>query len=148
MAVVEKHHVLGLVIWLAILDLVLLALAGYCFDKLVDGALAGVNGATYSLIIVSLVAGLLLVAAIIAGGSHFHHYSSGSVGSASTTALIAWVVMLLAFGFACKQIDLGGTASRTQALEAFVFILTFFETIYVLILYGGLFNPKFGVGYS
>lgn len=148
MAAIEKNHILGLVVWLAVLDLILLALAGYCLDKLFDGALPGQNGATFTLIVLSLVAGMLLVAAIISGVTHFHHYNSGSVGSASTTALIAWVAMLLAFGLACKQIDLGGTGSKTQALEAFVFITTIFTTIYVLILHGGLFHPKLGVGYN
>lgn len=144
---VEKNHLLGLLGVLLLLDLITVGLAGYCMDKLIDGTLNGTNGATLLLVIVTLIGCGALVAAIVAGLLHFRHYNSGSVGSASATALIAWVIMILAFGFACKHIDLGQTGSRTRALEALVFILAFFETLYVLVLHAGLFNSKVGVGY-
>jgi hypothetical protein len=144
---VEKHHLLGFAIFLAILDIIVIGLAGNIMDRLFNGNAPGVNGVTFTFVIITLVAAMLTVAAIISGVTHSHHYSSGSVGSAYTTALIAWVATLLAFGFACKEIDMGNTGSREKALEAFVFILAFFETLYVFLLHAGLFNNKFGVGY-
>ncbi|CAM6119994.1 unnamed protein product [Calypogeia fissa] len=145
---VGKRLLLWLIIWLALMDLILLAVAGDGFDKYVDGTLEGFNDATFTVLILALVSGLVLVSAILAGLSHVHHYNPGSVGSATTTALIAWALMMLTFGVACKEIDIGGTKSLVQAVEAFVFLLTLFETIYVGIIFGGLFHPSLGVGYT
>lgn len=144
---VEKHHLLGFNLFLALLDLIVIALAGYVIDKSYDGGVRGANGVSFDFAMISLIAGMFVLAQIFSGISHYKHFSSGSVGSASTTALLAWLFTLLAFGWACKEIDVGHTGSREQALEAFVFILAFFETIYVLLLHAGLVNDKWGVGY-
>ncbi|CAM6125830.1 unnamed protein product [Calypogeia fissa] len=72
------------------------------FNRMIVGALDMVNLATYMFVIVSLMAGLLLMAAVIGGLFHTRYYNSGSLGGASTTALTAWVVMVLAFGLACR----------------------------------------------
>jgi hypothetical protein len=137
-----------LVIWLLILDLCLLGVAADAFNRFIDGTLTGANGMTQFVVLFALIEGTFLAAACVVGLSHAFHYNSGSVGPAFATSVIAWGVDILALGFACKEINIGGQGPREKAIESLIIILAFFETIYMLLLLGGLHNSSLGAGYG
>lgn len=69
-----------------------------------------------------------------------------SLAAAAATALIAWLLTLLAMGVACKEIHIGyGRNKRLKTLEAFMIILSLFELLYLLALHaGGMTGEGFG----
>ncbi|XP_024031042.1 membrane protein PM19L [Morus notabilis] len=84
----------------------------------------------------------------LAGGNHIRAWRNDSLAAAAALSLIAWAITALAFGFACKQINIGGHRGwRLRVLEAFVIILTFTQLMYVLLLHAGTFSSKYGPGY-
>ncbi|EXC58967.1 hypothetical protein L484_000734 [Morus notabilis] len=81
-------------------------------------------------------------------GNHIRAWRNDSLAAAAALSLIAWAITALAFGFACKQINIGGHRGwRLRVLEAFVIILTFTQLMYVLLLHAGTFSSKYGPGY-
>ncbi|OAE35560.1 hypothetical protein AXG93_1452s1000 [Marchantia polymorpha subsp. ruderalis] len=147
MAKFEKNHLLGLLVLIVLIDFIVLAIAGWGLDEHIDGTFNVGNGASFYLIMLTLVAGMVVLASAAAGLLHFKHFRGETLSGASSLSLLAWFLMLLAFGVACKAIDLGGEKSKMKALEAFVLILTFFQTAYVAVLHAGIFNSNYGLGY-
>ncbi|CAM6099778.1 unnamed protein product [Calypogeia fissa] len=145
---VGRFGVAALLLWLLVLDLVLLGVAADSWNRIIGGNTTGANGITPYVVLLALIEGTFLGAAIVVGLSHAYHYTPGSVGSAFATSVIAWGVDILALGFAAKEINIGGQGSRAKVIESFIIVIGFFETIYMLILLGGLHHQKLGVGYS
>ncbi|XP_042483759.1 membrane protein PM19L-like [Macadamia integrifolia] len=108
----------------------------------------GGNSATMFFLIFAILANIIGVASKFAGGSHIRLWRNESLASAASSALVAWAITALAFGFACKEIDIGGYRRwRLKVLEAFIIILTFTQLLYLLLVHAGIFSSKFGPGY-
>ncbi|KAL2629503.1 hypothetical protein R1flu_014189 [Riccia fluitans] len=149
MAKFDRVHLLGLLVVILFLDFIVLAIAGWGLDEHIDGTFLGKgNGASFYLIMFSLTAGMVTLASIAAGFLHLKLFRVETLSGASTLALLSWLLVFLTFGIACKAIDLGNEKSKMKALEAFVIILTFFQTAYVAVLHAGIFNSECGLGYS
>ncbi|CAH9137306.1 unnamed protein product [Cuscuta epithymum] len=96
----------------------------------------------------SILAAVLGIISKLMGGNHLRVWRNDSLGPAGSTAIVAWAVTALAFGLACKQINIGGWRGwRLRVLEAFVIILAFTQLLYVLMIHAGWFSSRYGPGY-
>lgn len=135
-----------------IMYFIVLGFASWCLNHFINGQTNhpsfGGNGATTFFLNFAILAAVLGIASKFAGGNHIRAWRNDSLGAAAASALIAWAITTLAFGFACKQINIGGHRGwRLRVLEAFVIILTFTQLVYVLMLHAGMFSSKYGPGY-
>ncbi|KAH6770268.1 AWPM-19-like family protein [Perilla frutescens var. hirtella] len=124
---------------------ILLAFASWCLNKYLNAQTnhpsMGGNGATGHFLTFTILAAVLGIVSKIAGGNHLRAWRNHSLASASASSTVAWAVTLLAFGLACKEINVGGWRGwRLRVVEAFVIILAFTKTIYVLLLHSGFFG--------
>ncbi|KAJ7558908.1 hypothetical protein O6H91_04G061500 [Diphasiastrum complanatum] len=102
---------------------VLLALAGWALNEMLDNKLHGGNAATLYLIVFSLIAGVVGVASVVLGFLSLSG-TPETKAVAVTSGLVAWVLSLLALGLAAKQIHIGKVHNkRLRALEAFAIIV-------------------------
>ncbi|XP_024380235.1 membrane protein PM19L isoform X1 [Physcomitrium patens] len=78
--------------------------------------------------LLSCVVGL---ASVLAGVSHAAALSSNSLAVATTISLLAWLLDLLAMGFAAKEIDVSGglRPRRLKILEVFVIVVAILELL-------------------
>ncbi|KAK8934677.1 hypothetical protein KSP39_PZI014542 [Platanthera zijinensis] len=142
MATVGKNLFAPLLFLNLAMYIVVVGFASWCLDHFITGDTnpgVGGNGATFFFVIISILAGVVGVASLLAGAHHVHASRNESLGSAASSAVIAWAITALAFGLACKEIDLGGERGwRLKTLEAFVIILTFTQLLYVWAIHVGL----------
>lgn len=108
----------------------------------------GGNGATGHFLTFAILASVLGIVSKVAGGQHLRAWRSDSLAAASSSSIMAWAVTALAFGLACKEINVGGWRGwRLRVVEAFVIILAFTQLIYVLLLHAGFVRRDYGPGY-
>ncbi|ERN15837.1 hypothetical protein AMTRI_Chr07g25800 [Amborella trichopoda] len=131
---------------------IVVGFASWNLNKFVNGqtnfpGVAG-NGATLYFLIFSILAGVVGVASKLLGANHVRAWRSDTLAATASSAVVAWAITALAFGFACKEIDVGGHRGwRLKVLEAFIITLTFTQFLYVLLLHAGLISSKYGPGY-
>ncbi|KAF7150350.1 hypothetical protein RHSIM_Rhsim02G0047900 [Rhododendron simsii] len=108
----------------------------------------GGNPATGYFLTFAILAAVLGIVSKFAGGTHIRAWRNDSLAAAGATALVAWAVTVLAFGFACKEITLKGHRGwRLKVLEAFIIILTLTELLYLLLIHAGMISSRHGPGY-
>lgn len=119
-------------------------LAGWALNRNFDAANgqgegAVGNGVTQNFFLpIALIACMVGLASVLAGVHHMRLFRSDSLAAAAATSLIAWLLVLLAMGLACKQIHTGGNRPRRlKVVEAFIIILALFELLYLLALHAG-----------
>lgn len=127
-----------------LLYLVAAILAGWALNRNFDaqrgqGEGAVGNNVTQNFFLpVTLIACMVGLASTLAGSHHMRLFRSDSLAAAAATSLIAWLLVLLAMGLACKQIHTGGNRpKRLKVVEAFMIILALFELLYLLSLHAG-----------
>lgn len=122
-----------------ILYVVIVGFASWCLARFIDGdngTELGGNSATFYFVVFSILAGVVGVASKLAGGNHVRASKNHSLGTATSTAIVAWAITALAFGLACKEIDIGGYRGwRLKTLEALIIIVTFTQLLYIMILH-------------
>lgn len=126
------------------LYLIAACLAGWALNRNFDAQIGqgegGVgNGVTQNFFLpITLIACMVGLASCLAGVHHMRLFRSDSLAAAAATSLIAWLLVLLAMGLACKQIHTGGNRPRRlKVVEAFIIILALFELLYLLSLHLG-----------
>ncbi|MCO5573716.1 hypothetical protein L7F22_027490 [Adiantum nelumboides] len=146
---VGKGIAAPLLILTLLMYLIILCIACWAFNRILDSnTLTGANLATYPFVLMSLIAGVVGVASALSGLHHLNAWRGESGAAAGASALIAWLLTLLAFGLACKEIHTSRyRGARLKTLEAFVILATFFQLLYLAILHAGLLNRKYGPGY-
>ncbi|KAH7293433.1 hypothetical protein KP509_28G025700 [Ceratopteris richardii] len=124
--------------------LIVLGIAGWAFNRILDtGGIAGANSATFPFVLLSLIAGVVGVASSLTGIHHMKAWRTDSGSSAAASALIAWLLTLLAFGLACKEIHTSRfRGSRLKTLEAFVIIVSASQLVYLLLLHASLLSKR------
>ncbi|KAG8369769.1 hypothetical protein BUALT_Bualt14G0048100 [Buddleja alternifolia] len=132
---------------------IVLGFASWCLNRYINGQTGhpsmGGNGATGHFLTFSILAAVLGIVSKIAGGSHLRAWRNDSLAAAGSSSIIAWAVTALAFGLACKEINIGGWRGwRLRVLEAFVIILGVTQLLYVLLLHAGIFSSRYGPGYG
>ncbi|XVF62767.1 hypothetical protein PTKIN_Ptkin09bG0035000 [Pterospermum kingtungense] len=152
MATVGRNVAAPLLFLNLIMYFIVLGFASWCINRLIDGQTAhpsmGGNGATTFFLIFSILAAVVGIVSKFAGGHHIRSWRSDSLAEAGSSSLIAWALTALAFGFACKHINIGGWRGwRLKIVEAFIIILTFTQLLYVLLLHAGKFSSRYGPGY-
>ncbi|CAI9771214.1 unnamed protein product [Fraxinus pennsylvanica] len=135
-----------------IMYLIVLGFASWCMNRYINGQTNhpsfGGNGATMIFLVFALLASVLGIVSKIAGGNHLRVWRNDSLAAAGSSSLVAWAVTALAFGLACKEINIGGWRGwRLRVLEAFIIILGFTQLLYVLLLHAGFFSSRYGPGY-
>ncbi|KAL9161953.1 hypothetical protein ABFS82_07G055200 [Erythranthe guttata] len=135
-----------------IMYFIVLGFSSWCLNRYINGQTAhpsmGGNGATGHFLTFSILAAVLGIVSKVAGGQHLRVWRSDSLAAACSSAIVAWAVTALAFGLACKEINVGGWRGwRLRMVEAFVIILAFTQLLYVLMLHAGLVNRAYGPGY-
>ncbi|KAH7315997.1 hypothetical protein KP509_21G073600 [Ceratopteris richardii] len=144
--------------------MIVLGISGWALNRIMDlspGAGGNVGGtaafatgfgnrATLFLVIFSLIAGVTGVASTIAGLVHSGLWRSDSLATAAATALISWLLTLLAFGLACKEIHTSGRDRKLITLESFLIILAATQLLYLIILHSimGMMASSQGPGYT
>jgi Mn2+/Fe2+ NRAMP family transporter len=124
-------------------SIIILGLAGYYLDKYISnpGALTGAgfggNGATLFLVIFSIIAAMLAIAAYLACLHHLRVWTAESGAAASAVSWVAWLLLIVAFCLAWKEIHIGHRGTKLKVLEAFVIILTVTHFIYTIVLHIG-----------
>eukprot|EP00252_Welwitschia_mirabilis_P018700 TRINITY_DN4169_c0_g1_i3.p1 TRINITY_DN4169_c0_g1~~TRINITY_DN4169_c0_g1_i3.p1 ORF type:complete len:182 (+),score=3.75 TRINITY_DN4169_c0_g1_i3:94-639(+) len=119
------------------------AIAGSVLNEAIDntyreGFVAAVgNEATRFFVMFALIAGVMGCASCVVGVNHVKVWTSQSSIATTVSSVTAWSLTLLAMGFACKEIHLGGRNSRLRALEAMVIILSGTKLLYMGIIYLG-----------
>ncbi|KAG0609466.1 hypothetical protein M758_8G186300 [Ceratodon purpureus] len=126
------------------LYLIAAILAGWALNRNFDAGIGrgegGVgNNVTQNFFLpITLIACMVGLASCLAGVHHMRLFRSDSLAAAAATSLIAWLLVLLAMGLACKQIHTGGNRPRRlKVVEAFMIILALFELLYLLSLHLG-----------
>eukprot|EP00250_Pteridium_aquilinum_P029074 c38430_g1_i1 orf=91-525(-) len=117
---------------------IVLSIAGYSLDILMMNTvgLYG-NPATPNFVLFSLLAGAIGLASIIAARHLIKDWSTENISAIISTALMAWLLLLVAFGLACKEISIGHTDTNLKFMEAFVITLTATNALYLLVLFNG-----------
>ncbi|XP_072999884.1 membrane protein PM19L-like [Typha latifolia] len=95
------------------------------------------NMATGFFVIFAVIAGAIGTAAAIAGFNHIRFWNYDSLQPAAASALIAWILTLVAMGLACKEINLGGRNAKLRTMESFMIILSATQFVYILAIHGG-----------
>ncbi|KAK2643785.1 hypothetical protein Ddye_018980 [Dipteronia dyeriana] len=131
---------------------IVLGFASWCLNKYINGQTHhpsfGGNGATMFFLTFSMMAAVVGVTSKFAGGNHIRAWRNDSLAAAGAASIVAWALTVLAFGLACKEINIGGWRGwRLKVLEAFIIILTFTELLYLLLLHAGLYSTRYGPGY-
>ncbi|CAM6051863.1 unnamed protein product [Sphagnum compactum] len=122
-------------------------IAGWGINKFMNGDSIG-NSATLYFLQTTLVASMVGLASVFAGIHHVRVWGTDSLSAAHATALIAWLLTLLAMGFACKEIHVcTGLSGTLRALEAFIIILAATELLYLLSLHAGILHASYGPTY-
>jgi hypothetical protein len=126
------------------LYLVAAILAGWALNRNFDAPLGQGEGAVGNVVTqrhflpITLIACMVGLASVLAGVHHMRVFRSDSLAAAAAASLIAWLLVLLAMGLACKQIHTGGNRPRRlKVVEAFIIILALFELLYLLALHAG-----------
>ncbi|KAG6436832.1 hypothetical protein SASPL_101734 [Salvia splendens] len=126
---------------------ILLVFASWCMNRYIDGRTAeartsiGGNGATRHFLTFSVLAAVLGIVSKLVGGNHLRTWRNDNFATSSTTSTGAWAVTALAFGLACKEINVGGWRGwRLRVVEALVIILAFTQFIYVLLLHSAFYR--------
>lgn len=122
--------------------IIILGLAGRVLDRSISGdtgALSGFggNGATPFLVLFSLIAGAVAIASYIMALHHLRVWDAHNGAASQAAAWIAWLLLIIAFCLAWKEIHLGKRGVKLRVLEAFVIMLTVTHFIYTLILHIG-----------
>ncbi|XP_052208094.1 membrane protein PM19L [Diospyros lotus] len=135
-----------------VLYFVVLGFASWCVNRYINGQTShpsfGGNGATGFFLTFSILAAVLGIVSKFAGGNHIRAWRNDSLAAACSSSLVAWAVTALAFGLACKEINVGGWRGwRLKVLEAFVIIVAFTELLYLLLLHAGVYSSRYGPGY-
>ncbi|KAI7747620.1 hypothetical protein M8C21_024615 [Ambrosia artemisiifolia] len=135
-----------------VMYLITLGFASWCLNKLINRETHhpsfGGNGATEFFLEFAILASVLGIVSKFAGGNHLRAWRNDSLAAAGSTSLVAWAVTLLAFGLACKEINVGGHRGwRLRIVEAFIIILTITELLYVMLVHAGLYSSRYGPGY-
>ncbi|KAL8486723.1 hypothetical protein ACS0TY_023426 [Phlomoides rotata] len=108
----------------------------------------GGNGATGIFLMFAILAAVLGIVSKIAGGNHLRSWRNDSLAAAGSSSIVAWAVTALAFGLACKQINIGGWRGwRLRVLEGFTIVLAFTQLLYVMLIHAGFFSSRYGPGY-
>lgn len=93
------------------------------------------NAATGFFVVFALIAAVVGAASALAGVHHIQAWNHESLPSASSSAVIAWTLTLLAMGLACKEIHLEGRNAHLRTMEAFLIILSATQFIYILAIH-------------
>ncbi|XVF66375.1 hypothetical protein PTKIN_Ptkin10aG0030800 [Pterospermum kingtungense] len=152
MATVGRNIAAPLLFLNLIMYFIVLGFASWCINRYINGQTyhpsMGGNGATGFFLTFAIVAAVVGIVSKFVGGHHIRSWRSDSLAEAGSSSLIAWALTALAFGFACKHINIGGWRGwRLRILEAFIIILTFTQLLYVLLIHAGVFNSRYGPGY-
>ncbi|GLT42074.1 hypothetical protein SLA2020_160950 [Shorea laevis] len=131
---------------------IVLGFASWCINRFINGQTNhpsfGGNEATSFFLTFAILAAVVGIVSKFAGGNHIRAWRNDSLAAAGASSLIAWALTALAFGFACKQINIGGWRGwRLRILEAFIIILTFTELLYLSLIHAGIFSCRYGPGY-
>ncbi|GER42624.1 late embryogenesis abundant protein [Striga asiatica] len=123
--------------------IILVGLAAWSLDKYIDGHQnhphLGGNPSTIFLIIYALVAGAIGLCSVLLGFAHLRAWDNVTLASATASTFMTWALTVLAFGFVCKQIIMGGhRGKRLQTLEAFIAISVVSQFLYLLLLHAGI----------
>ncbi|KAK9082925.1 hypothetical protein Scep_029396 [Stephania cephalantha] len=132
--------------------ILVLGFGSWCLNRFINGQTNnpgfGGNGATMFFLVFAILAGVVGVASKLAGGNHIRAWRNDSLAAAAASSVVTWAVTLLAFGLACKEINVGGYRGwRLRVLEALIIILAFTQTLYMLLIHAGVFSSKYGPGY-
>ncbi|KAL1561661.1 Membrane protein pm19l [Salvia divinorum] len=135
-----------------IMYFIVLGFTSWCLNRYINGQTAhpsmGGNGATPHFLSFAILASVLGIVSKIAGGSHLRAWRNDSLAAAGSSSIVAWAVTALAFGLACKEINVGGWRGwRLRVLEGFVIVLAFTQLLYVLLIHAGIFSSSYGPGY-
>ncbi|CAN4095881.1 unnamed protein product [Withania somnifera] len=135
-----------------IMYLIVLGFASWCLNRYINGQTNhpsfGGNGATMFFLVFAILAAVLGIISKLMGGNHLRAWRNDSLAAAGSSAIVAWAVTALAFGLACKEINIGGWRGwRLRVLEGFTIVLAFTQLLYVLLLHAGMFSSRYGPGY-
>ncbi|XP_028801550.1 membrane protein PM19L [Neltuma alba] len=152
MATVGRNIAAPLLFLNLIMYFIVLGFSSWCLNRFINGQTYhpsfGGNGATMFFLTFALLASVLGIASKFLGGNHLRTWRNDSLAGAGASSLIAWAVTALAFGLACKQINIGGHRGwRLRIVEAFIIILTFTQLLCVILIHAGLYSSKYGPGY-
>ncbi|KAK1440606.1 hypothetical protein QVD17_06435 [Tagetes erecta] len=131
---------------------IVVALAAWSIDKYIDGQQnhpnLGGNPSTTYMLEFGLLGGATGLCSLVIGIMHHRAWRSTSLASASSSAFISWAITAIAFGFAWKEIKMGGRrGKRLQTLELLITISTFSQLLYLMLLHAGVFSRKYGPDY-
>ncbi|XP_059317811.1 membrane protein PM19L-like [Lycium ferocissimum] len=132
--------------------LIVLGFASWCLNRYINGQTNhpsfGGNGATMFFLVFAILASVLGIISKLMGANHLRAWRNDSLAAAGSSATVAWAVTALAFGLACKEINIGGWRGwRLRVLEGFTIVLAFTQLLYLLMLHAGMFSSRYGPGY-
>lgn len=136
-----------------VLYVIVIGFAGWSINRYINGQTyhpsLGGNGATTFFLTFAILASVLGVLSKFIGSTHIRFWRSDSLAAAGSLSIVAWAVTALAFGFACKEIALGGHRGwRLRVVEGLIIVLTFTQLVYVLLIHAGLFSGRYGPDYG
>eukprot|EP00249_Psilotum_nudum_P007839 c20857_g1_i1 orf=343-843(-) len=133
------------------MNVIVFGIAAWAMNKIIDAdsTTAIGNSATVYFSILALIASVVGAAATLSSLHHLKEWKSNTAAIATAPALISWALIVLALGFACKEIHIGGDRShKLKTLEAFVIILGGTQLFYLLSIHGGYFSGEYSTSES
>ncbi|KAL2635585.1 hypothetical protein R1flu_007064 [Riccia fluitans] len=126
-----------LLIFNLLMFIIVLGLSGWMMNRAITRGGFGGNAATPFFSLVSLLAGMVGIASIITGLHHLRLWRASSGAAAQATAWITWLLLVLAFCLAWKEIHIGRRSTKHRVLEGFIISLTVNHLLYTLALHFG-----------
>ncbi|KAG8370123.1 hypothetical protein BUALT_Bualt14G0084700 [Buddleja alternifolia] len=96
------------------------------------------NMATGFVVILSMLAGIVGFTTSLTGINNVVQWTASSLHAAAASALVSWLLTLLAMGFACKEIDIGWTDSTLRTLEVILILLSGTQLLCTFAIYIGV----------
>lgn len=131
-----------------VLYIAILGIAAWAINKAINQGWEALsyNPATFYLVIFALLAGVVGVAAKLSGAHHLRVWHHDSLAGSNAAAFIAWLITLLAVGFACKEISLGGVDYiQLKALEALVILVAITQLFYLMGVGAGAYRGEYHI---
>lgn len=150
MARVPPIVLLALLIIMVILVIVQVGILSDLVDLILNGnvgASTHSNAATSFMLIFSALADVTAAATFVIGVIHYFSRDAITRVATASFSLYTLVVFALAFGFGCKQADLGHTGSKQDTVFAFTTVLTFLMLLITAVAWlMHEWGPNYGLG--
>ncbi|KAH7295687.1 hypothetical protein KP509_27G060800 [Ceratopteris richardii] len=126
---------------------IVLGIAGWSLDIMIGQVVIGQvavrtpdlygNAATPMFVIFTLIACVVGIGSILISSHLANGWGAEHASTVISIATLAWSLLVLAFGVACKEISIGHTNATLKFMEIFVITLAVTHSLYLIVVWKG-----------